>query len=198
MALKMGKLQRLRVPATKSIKCIKRLACGILLPQAVLRLTSTPHQHRHRKTAFACTRSHSAAWGGERLAAGSGCTDCPLQLTARMELNATRALPSVPPTAVLVFAPRTARAGIISSGTGRCNMGPAGKVGRHCPCEFRTRVKQDGCQTIRDQIRRFDVNLIDLVFGEFALAAAQSTGGEWLPVFAQGLSKAPALMSAVL
>ena len=44
------------VPATKLNKFIKCLACGILLPQAVLRLTSTPHQHRHRKTAFACTR----------------------------------------------------------------------------------------------------------------------------------------------
>jgi hypothetical protein len=31
------------------------------------------------------------AWGGERLAAGTRCTDCPLQLTTRMALNAPTA-----------------------------------------------------------------------------------------------------------
>ena len=48
-------------PATKSPKHIKRLAGGIPLPQAVRAFTSTPHQHRTRKIAFACTRTHRQA-----------------------------------------------------------------------------------------------------------------------------------------
>jgi hypothetical protein len=40
------------------------LTCGILIPQVILRFTSTPHQHRHGKTAFDRIRVHSPTLGG--------------------------------------------------------------------------------------------------------------------------------------
>ena len=51
-------------PATKITKQNKRLPCGIKIPQSVLLFTSTPHQHRHRKTAFVRSHVHSRAFTG--------------------------------------------------------------------------------------------------------------------------------------
>jgi hypothetical protein len=45
-------------PATKNYFNNKYIAWGIFIPQAILRFTSTPHQHRNRKTAFAGVHVH--------------------------------------------------------------------------------------------------------------------------------------------
>ena len=46
-------------PATKIHKYIKRLRDGNLIPQAILQFTSTPRQHRSRKTTFVHNRLRS-------------------------------------------------------------------------------------------------------------------------------------------
>jgi len=47
------------------------LAGGIFIPQAILRFTSTPHQHRTRKNAFAGVRVYSRAFAGGFLSEAS-------------------------------------------------------------------------------------------------------------------------------